>query len=358
MKSKLIAFAVIVALCLSGCGWMDGSFVSVTPHQVDYGKSGDDVPSVSSYSELRTALTALIDAGEERGLFSLVDYSTDDALLDMEAAARYATQVYPIGAYAVESIRYDVGTGLGTNALSVEITYSHTGAELASIQTVRGISGAQNAVSDALDNCQDSLVLQITGYRETDFVQMVAKYAAQNPDEVMETPQVTVSVYPDQGDTRVVELEFGYQNSREQLRDMQSKVKPVFSSAALYVSGEADQRTQFNQLFTFLTERFDYSIQTSVTPSYSLLCEGIGDSRAFSQVYAAMCSRIGLEAITVSGTHDGDSRSWNIVCVDGVYYHLDLLACTRDGKFTLRTDRQMEGYTWDTDAYPACGQTE
>ena len=183
----------------------------------------------------------------------------------------------------------------------------------------------------------------------------MADYAGLNPQMVMELPQVTAQVYPQQGTVRILELQFTYQTSRESLRDMQSQVRPVFSSARLYVSSDANDGVKLGQLYSFLMERFDYTLQTSITPSYSLLLHGVGDSRAFAQVYAAMCRQTGVECMTVSGTRDGESRLWNIVRNGDVYYHVDLLECARYGYYHQLTDEQMWNYVWDYSAYPACG---
>lgn len=351
---KVIAF-FLAAVLLSGCSWMEGSYVSVTPHVVTPDPDPEDTIQVSSYSQLRSALTDLVDAGATHGVFSLSDYPQDQIRADLYLAANYVQTSYPIGVYAVESIDYDLGSDGRQNAMSVDITYRHGKSEIDRIQTVWSISGAKNAITAALRQYESSLVLQITNYEATDFAQMVADYAAEHPQIIMENPQVTVGIYPGSGDVRIVELAFSYQTSRESLRAMQSKVLPVFSSAQLYVSSDAEQRVQFSQLYTFLTERFDYTIETSITPSYSLLCHGVGDSKAFAQVYAAMCSQVGLECMVVSGTRNGESRFWNIVCVDGVYYHVDLLRSLQESGYAQRTDADMQGYVWDYSAYPACG---
>ena len=70
----------------------------------------------------------------------------------------------------------------------------------------------------------------------------------------------------------------------------------------------------------------------------------MGDSRAFSLVYAAMCSRIGLEAEIVSGTREGETVWWNRVKIDGEWYHLDLMA---QQQFQPMTDEEMTGYDWE-----------
>ena len=105
-------------------------------------------------------------------------------------------------------------------------------------------------------------------------------------------------------------------------------------------------------------ERFDYKVETSITPAYSLLRHGVGDSRAFATVYAAMCRASGLECIVVTGTRSGEPWTWNIICQDGVYWHVDLLRCNEQGRFHKTEDSGMTGYVWDYSAYPECiGET-
>ncbi len=341
---RLLSLLLVLVL-LTGCGWMDGSYVSVTPHQVGIQQSAEvDIRSVASYTELRSALVALVDGGRTEGLFSLAEYPRDAVPGDMERAVEYVQERYPLGAYAVDAIRYNFGTGLGGSALSVDIRYRPGAQSLDRIRTVRWMSGAEAAIQDALDECAEGVVLQVTGYHDVDFPQLVKEYARDNPDRVMEAPAITLGVYPDSGDTRVVELQFIYRTDRERLRAMREQVQPVFSSAALYVSGEADAQTKFSQLHSFLMERFDYKIEDSVTPAYSLLCQGTGDDRAFALVYAAMCSRIGLKARCIQGSRNGEEHWWNQISIDGEWYHVDLLSSRR---FSPLRDEQMDGYHWD-----------
>lgn len=351
MRGRAFAALVLALALLSGCGWMDGSYVSVVPHQVRLGQAGEGTASsIRSYTELRGALIGMIDSGTEEALFSLAEYPREEVPEDLQRAVDYVQGVYPVGAYAVETIDYDFGTGLGASALSVDITYRRSREQIEGIRTVRWASGAKKEVEDALDQFADTLVLQIAGYQETDFGAIILDYAQRNPDRVMEIPGVGVQTFPAQGETRVVELRFQYRTDRDELRAMREQVQPVFSSAALYVSGEAGEWTKFSQLHTFLMERFAYTIRSTATPAWSLLCQGEGDSRAFAQVYAAMCSRIGLEARAVSGKLDGEPRWWNMVRIDGSWYHLDLLG---SGQFAPMAEELMTGYEWDRAAYPS-----
>ena len=102
-------------------------------------------------------------------------------------------------------------------------------------------------------------------------------------------------------------------------------------------------------------ERFNYKVETSITPAYSLLCHGVGDSEAFATVFAAMCRNAGLECHTVSGTRAGEAWFWNMIREGDVYYHVDLLQSKAAGQLQRWTDDQMQGYVWDYSAYPAAG---
>lgn len=345
-----VLLVLLIGLGCGGCKWMDGQYVSVKPHQVGYAPVGQDLTTVSGNTALRKAIMALIDSGETEAVLTLAGYPEEEARKDLEWIIPYCASSYPIGAYAVEEIRWDLGQGM----LSVEIDYRRSRAQVDQIQTVRSVADAKEAIDRALTDFDDSLVLQITLYTELDVVNYIADFAARNPNMVMEVPQVTARVYPENGSTRILELEFTYQTSRDSMRSMASQVRQIFSSARLYVTSGADDGVKLNQLYGFLMERFDYEVETSITPAYSLLNYGVGDSRAFAQVYAAMCRQSDLEVLVVSGTCSGESRFWNIVRNGDSYYHVDLLECAMLGRYREKTDQEMTGYVWDYQAYPAC----
>ncbi len=284
---------------------------------------------------------------------NISEYPQQTVEQGMEQAVRHVMAYDPITAYAVKEINYELGTSVGQPAVAVSIQYLHGRTEIQGIRTARDVEAAKRIVTDAMAGFESGIVLLVEDYEPVDYTQLVQDYALENPQIVMETPQVTEAVYGS-GISRVVELVFIYQNSRDSLRRMQSQVKPVFDAASLYVSGDDADRQKYAQLYAFLMERFDYKVETSITPAYSLLRHGVGDSRAFARVYAAMCRGAGLECLIVTGTHAGEPWTWNIVLDDGQYYHVDLLWCSANGGFRELSDTQMEDYVWDYSMYPAC----
>lgn len=355
MKRYSLCLWLAVCLCLSGCGWLDGSYVSVTPHQQQtVGGSSQEVEA-ANYLQLRTVLENMVSGGVESQVIRVGAFEAEKLENSLDMAVRYVKSTYPLGAYAVDEISCELGTSGGVAAVAVEITYLHDRTELQRIRRVTDMEDVQELIADALAQCDTSLVVLIENYEPTDVSQLVEDHASSYPSQVMETPAVTEQTYPNAGQQRVLELKMTYQSSREALRNMQSQVQRIFNSAALYVSGDAEEGQKYGQLYAFLMERFsEYQIKTSITPAYSLLNHGVGDSRAFATVYAQMCREADLECLVVVGTRNGEPWTWNMVREGEYYYHVDLLACRSAGSFREQTDDAMANYVWDYSAYPAC----
>ena len=349
MKRLLFLLALCMILC--GCDSMfDGSYHSRTFHE-EQGSHIQSTITATDIESLQAVMEDLVSSGTVNAVINVTDFDDGAVKSSMKAVSDYICTAYPLGAWAVDELSYEIGNSGGMQAISVSITYLHSRAQIRRVQTVTDIEAAEAAMGQALSNCDTGIVLLVQQYEKTDFAQMAADYADRNPNQVMEMPQVLAGVYPEKGASRVVELNFTYQTSREALRDMQNQVQPVFSAARLYVSGDGSDLQKYSQLYSFLMERFDYTQETSITPAYSLLRHGVGDSKAFATVYAAMCRRADLECLVITGTRDGEPWTWNMVCDDGQYYHVDLLQ-SAGGGFRELTDDEMDGYVWDYSAYP------
>ncbi len=349
---KIAVFTVLVSVVLSGCGlWMDGTRVSVTPHLQQNIQTKDELVSTSTYIDMRNTLKEKIGAGATNGIMAVPAINGETAKYYMDTCIQYLQRNDPVCAYAVEDISYDLTVNRDETVVAFQIGYYHPRAELLRIKQTNSVNEAASVIAAVLDNFETSVVMMVRRFEPVDFVQLVQDYAYNNPSVIMEIPEVRVGVYPEQGDERIVELQFTYQTSREVLRNMRERVEPVFTSAELYVKGATQVSDIYSQLYSFLMERYDYKIETSITPTYSLLLQGVGDSRSFANVYAAMCRNAELDCKVVSGTKNGEPWVWNLVRLRRVYYHVDLLQCSQDGQFCMFTDSEMAGYVWDHTSY-------
>lgn len=359
MRIVKCMLALLLCICLCGCElFSGGSHIFVQEHQPSNTAGVSGNVTAENYEQMYDALVKMVESGTTQQVISVERYDADQLESDLQHIFTDLCRNHPIAAYAVAGIEHTIGTVSGSDAVSVQISYLHDKTEIRRIISVADNDGAREIIAQSLTACDTGVVLYIQEFAEADFTQMVEDYALNYPECVMELPQVTVSIYPESGPSRVVELKFAYNTNRESLKNMQNQVSLVFRSAVLYVSGDAAEEEKLSQLYSFLMERYDYTIESSITPAYSLLRHGAGDSRAFATVYAAMCRQAGLTCYVVSGGLEGESRFWNIVSMDGVCYHLDLLASNEAGVYSILTDSQMRelGYLWDFDAYPVCDQ--
>lgn len=351
---RLMLLCLIFALLFTGCStWLDGSYESITPHKADSAPSDTGNETVSRYGELYNALSRMVENVSANGLLFVPEYDSDRLTADMAMAIDALPKKHPIAAYALEEIQWELGTSGGQDAVAVTMKFNKSKTEILRIHKASGIDASMSYIAEALEDCDDRLVLNISRYNGDDFVQMIEDYAMENPHIVMEVPKVTAVFYPESGSNRIVELTFTYENSRDRLRSMRNQVSPVFRAAVLNVSGDAAAREKFELLYSFLMERHDYTFNTSITPAYSLIRHGEGDDKAFATMYAAMCREAGLECKVVTGTRNGEALYWNLLSDGEGWHHVDLLRCNQEDGFRWYLDAEMSGYVWDYAQYPA-----
>lgn len=349
---KFIILLLCLALLLGGCTWMDGEYHSVTPHSSNGMKLSDDVVTVTGYNDMRDALVKMVTSGRQQTTFYISGFDVRDADQYMNTAIMHVFQNSAIGAYAVDKIEFEAGSSGGVPAIAVNVTYLHGRQEILRIKSVGKMEDVNALIIYALKNHEPSAVIKVNEYQELDVQQFVQEFVNANPHICMELPQVTATTYPDRGEERVLEIFFNYQTGRDALTSMQEMVSPIFDAATLYVQGSEDDHQKYEQLYAFLMERFDYKYETSITPAYSLLRYGVGDSKAIAKVYSIMCQNAQLPCQVVNGTKDAEAYSWNLIRIDDRDYHVDLPASSAAGEFRLMKPEEMTGYVWDYSQFP------
>ena len=357
---RLGIICLILCLLLSGCStWLDGSYHSIIPHEEAQNNAGNDSVPVSSYAALYRTMTGMVHNGTTSGVISVKNYNQLVVARDMRNVVEQVRKNDPIAAYAVEKVDFELGTNAGQPAIAVRISYYHDRAELQKIQHLENMAAVQAAIGKALDGCDSGIVLYVESYQDLDCIQWVEDYSSFRVEQVMEMPQVAVNIYPETGKSRLLELKFTYQNSRESLRSMQEQVNGVIAAVVENARKQETELGKYRTVFAAMPKKLT-SQDTSITPAYSLLVHGVGDSKALASVYSAVCAQLELNCITVTGTYQGQPRSWNILQIDGAYFHVDLLRSLEEGRLRTMIDGQMAGYVWDYSTYPVCsgaGQT-
>ena len=364
MKKFLSAILIAsVLLGLTACsGWGQDELLSVTPHAeqpVSSGATEEEVPlTVTNRSELRGAVLSFIRDWTERGTFLVSDYSGDIAA-DLAETIRYATEEDPIGAYAVDYADAELSGDGESGVISLNIVFRRSAAEINSIVTVNGIGGAYAKIQQALTDYNTALTLRIRNYEEADFTAYIRDFCLENPDQMPALPELSAQVYPNEGETRILELHMVYPKTRDELRVMQAEVNTILASAHSFIHSGSTDAERVTRLYRFLAGRFVYTIDTEepVMPAYRLLCDGAAHSLSFATVFRYECSSEGMDCRLISGFKDGVSHYWNLIRLGREYYYVDLMRDMLSGGNSpeLLTAAQLteEGYVWEAGDYPA-----
>ncbi len=94
--------------------------------------------------------------------------------------------------------------------------------------------------------------------------------------------------------------------------------------------------------------------------SYGAIMDGSAVCNGYANALCVLLNRVGVECWVVSGDvyNSDEGHAWNIVNVDGKYYHVDATwddIGPQSTQYFLVNDSYMsQSRTWDTDYYPAC----
>lgn len=353
---KRILSAALALLFLTGCaGLSSDSYLSVQPHKEQSAQAADaNVVVAEDYLGLRSAILGFVERGRTEGVIRVNTYD-GDVEADLAEAAYEVSKQDPLGAYAVDYMTHECVRVVSYYEIRIHTTFRRTKEEIDAVEYMSSTIQLQERVEQALEACEPRVVLSMNGYWEQDVAAMAARYSAANPDVVMEEPRVTVTAYPQSGASRILEIEFAYTQTPEELLGKKEAVLESLDGAAEYIRYRQTERDKADLLYTYLTTRFSYTPGKTATPLYSALCEGVADPAGLAQAWQLICDRAGVECYTVTGARNGETYQWNMISTDGTYRHLDLSRSILEyGQLTMLTDGEMAEYHWETDVYPAC----
>lgn len=363
---RLLA-CLLCVLALSGCSMVENEVLLISSHVEQptqpSSHSAQSITVVSNRDELRGAVLTLIANWVEQGEIWVQDYK-GDVQKDLDDAVLYATQEHPDGSYAVDYMQAEFSGDSAQGRITVSSVFRRSAAEIASIVTVADDAAAMEHIRKALQEYSIALTLRIRNYSEADFPQLIRRLCLENPTQYLVLPTLTANLYPKEGDMRILELHLSYPEGKEQMREKLQSVQTTLSSASAYVMTGKTEADRVRLLSRFLTERVQYVAEEEepTMPAYSLLHEKTAHSLSFGSVFYAECNAAGLHCRIVEGARNDKAHYWNLVCIDGLYYHVDLQRTIelQLGQAELLYDEDLlaEGYTWDSTSLPSAPKPE
>ncbi len=358
MKRIWAAALVLAALVsLSGCSAMlERSYQVVTDHP-EHPDTADDsgVLKAESYQDLVNDILYFVNQGAESGVIRLINY-TRDVEADLNSACLEVARDAPIGAYAVDFIKYDYTPVVKYYEASITISYQRTQEQIRAIQNVTGTSAIRAELQEALLQFSPEAVLHIAYFNEDEnyIASLIQQAYYDTPAAAFGMPEYTISLYPESGTERIVEILLTYPDTPEALRRKSVQlIQQAQQLTASLASLETDGAIQ--SLKTLLHQRVEYlsAPQPGCSTAYSALMENRADSEGLALAFQLLCQQLKVECSLVQGTLDGNPHYWNVVTrKDGTHRHLD--PSDEDGLFYTDEELTALGYIWDRAETPAC----
>ena len=340
---KLLSLALCCALLLTGCASMlERSYTSETVHNRAPTAEGDSsILRAEDYQELVSGIYYFVSQGLTRGTIRLYNY-TRDVESDLSAAYLEVVQEDPLGAYAVDYIKYDYSHIVSYYEAVVDITYRRTQEQISAIVSATGNSAIRAELQEALASFQPEAVLRISYFTEgTDIPQLLRQAYLATPAAAFGMPQAEVNIYPDHGSQRIVEVLLSYPlDSEEALVRSQTLLEQAQNLLTIHsvTAGPGDPRA----LAALLRAETNYDPQGSPT-AYAALMEGAADSEGMALALGLLCQLSELKWSLVEGTLEGVPHCWVRLTLEEGERHLDPSA-----GITLYTQDQLPdlGYHW------------
>ncbi len=367
---KLITVLLLMSMLLSGCSVMlEKDYVVIEPHNEQYVEDDQsDVLTVENYAGLKNAILSLVESGLEYGVIRTNNYE-GNVTEDLADAAYEVARNDPLGAFAIDYLTHDYSRIVSYYELHLYITYRRTQEDIDSIVRIGGDSDLKAQLTQLLQQFETKAIYRFSYYDDKDYDQLVEELCAQDPTLEFGDPKISVSLYPESGVQRIVELEVQYNSDEETLANMrQELLKRIEQNTGGIQQEAADEMkayrlyrkivdyTQFDwEAYEMLSEG-DISQKDMTDTAYDALVNGKALSEGMAKAYYLLCRSMDIECMVVRGRNSGYDYAWNIIEINGEYYHVDCTAAIMDRNYQgyLLTDEDMTNYRWNDEVYPAC----
>lgn len=208
------AAVMMAALCLlTGCSsLLDREYVVVEEHSSKYWESeAADTLRAESYQDIVNDLLLLVGQHTESALIRLYNYKDEATVSDvLEQAAAEVQQETPMGAYAVEYITTETQRQRSYCDITVRISYRRSLEQIQAVVNATSTAALPELLNAALEAGKAELAVRV-GYWGTDEAARVEETVAAVREQwgLTESEEWTVSYYPEEGKTGLIEFLMG-----------------------------------------------------------------------------------------------------------------------------------------------------
>ena len=362
MKKKLTAAILIAAeaLSLCGCGSVfDKEYLAVSDYIAPVNEDiQEEKISVSDYESLKDAILELVAEGETDGLIRFAGSYKGNYGDDMANACWEIRSQDALCAYYVENIEYSLDESSDFAEADVHIQYVGYGREAGEVIQLKYTTGLEDHIKTAFTEGKTRLAVLInrSSYTAEGMEILIGRIYRKFPGVAPKEPKISVNMFSGNGIQRLYEININYGMSPEELKQKQTELSELdpFSDRDIDLMDEGEKAMLASK---YLKDNCWYTEDSEYNTVYSALKNGIANDEGLAFAYAELCRELNLECYIVDGQRQWLDYCWNIVRINGDYYHFDIAQCLQNGfesSVLLRDENIWEIYRWDLSSYPQC----
>ncbi len=371
---RRIALLLVIAILCSGCSrLLETEFQSIAPHtEASPTVTEDGTQTAKNKAELKSAILRLVRAGSTQGRVLLRNY-VGDVDTDVYDTCRTVLRQEPIGSYAVDYLTPEINRLLADYEVNLSLNYRRTNEQVQSVTPISGLQDFRKRLGTALATYSTEFVVETNFYEEGQYAYpnlLQQEYYAQ-PLTAQGMPELSVTLYPETGPRRIIEVKLSYPDTISALRAQTVACDNEIQSMIAHIARESSKAQQALAAFVLLADKttFDAEVFQAMTEGQivddslnDVLIDGRGVSQGYALAYKALCDALQIPCRVVVGRRGVDEHFWNVIQLDDAWYHVDV--ATSDAgealqyQFFLCDDTvMMLDYRWDVNDTPACTGT-
>jgi len=362
MKRSFTTILISAALSLSMCG-CSGVFEKEYLVVEDYVAETPNVSeptekiSVRTYSQLKQAIMGFVIDTRDEGTIIFDPAYDGDVSQDIASACWELRTEDALCMYCVENMAYEVSQIVTYYEAKVSISYGSVLKNAGKIVNMQYYTGLDDALNTAFEEGKTKLVVLInrSNYSADNISGFASQAYRKNPGIAPREPRIDVNMFSGNGLQRLYEINISYGLPSYELRSRQEELLLLEPFRHLDTEN-MDESQKALAACRYLAGSCVYS-EEGLNTIYSALITGESNSEGMAFAYVELCQMLGIDCQIVYGQRNWQDHCWNIIEIDGQYYHVDPSVCAggnMEGGF-LRSDENIwEVYRWDVSSYPDC----
>ena len=356
MNRKLVSLLLAAVLMASStaCSMFSTTYTS----QKEFRGSGaltldEDLLVVQNYAELRRTVFNMVNTHETEVRMLFSGY-TGNVMSDIASVCNAVNTESAYGAYCVDYVTYDLTQIVSYYEATINISYRLSAEESADMEKANNLAEFGELFAQALTQEQEKLVVKVNnGTSDEKAVKNFLYQTLRNhPMAISYVPGLKLELFSGNSSQKIYQVDVTYHtelDNQKRLKEMQQAVSQLVQTA----NKEGGAQTVLdlaNSLYAHIPQYGEGST------AYDALVTAIADSEGIASAFKALCDRLNVPCLVVSGLLSKQPHYWNIVQLGSDYYHVDVSLMDTMGLralFMNDAEKQVDCW-WNQADYPDC----